>query len=112
MKIIIYKTIGYFHNPSDVMGSIMKIKSTEILSNLRDIAYIETAGRNFVDLNFFQSSYGSSAIQDQKYFNFVNVVKRYVDKKYKTDLSSGNQKFGYANKRDIVLEHIRQRKPS
>ncbi|MFA6100422.1 MAG: hypothetical protein WC750_06175 [Patescibacteria group bacterium] len=90
--------MGTLHFPYDVIGSTMKARATEILSDGKNHAYIETAHGKFLDMNICTTN---SREQDRRYRNFVNVVEKYVRKKYKFE-----GKWGLATTEEVTREYI------
>ena len=90
------------------IARMMRKRATEILHNGRDIAYIETAHGEFLDVNFLTDKadiYGQG-IKDNRYWKFVKEIYQYIDKKYKTHLMSG-QPHGFTDKYSLIKEHIK-----
>lgn len=104
-KILLYKFLGYKHNPYGLIGSSMKKRASEILSDGKTHAYIETINKEFLDLNICTTNTGYWKTNiNPNYENFYKTVFSYILKKYKVDLYK--IPFGFSKKEDIVLEEI------
>lgn len=103
MKIILYKFLGLFVESDGVLSSVLKKRSSEILSNGRDTAYIETVGGEFIDMNILSpaDSFGIAA-RDVKYWNFVGHLNNYIKSRY-----GFKGKWGFGNKEEVTLSYIR-----